>query len=881
MRVLIERLSSSGSSVSLCNPGRVNCDPPATKYADPDRKMTIMPLMRGVLVLLQVWYVHTHHYSLTFSKCTLVPLRKSNRRGRHVSASHRFVLRLVSRGPKFEFDLQLPEPSCSKSRPGSGSSAIPSESASESASRSESGSASKSVSGSAHGSFSTSPKRNKQFPISKLADKQAGPSVLARFQDRLAKNPWEAVVSKVKTSVLRIREKYHIPSDYDIIIPATFDRMHRPPEGFSVFSIKHLDAELWFPLAPPVAAILNKLGLCPMQLSPNSITHIVLFVVIIQFAGFEPSFDNFWSLYTFTTSKRSGIRGFFYLSAKPECGYLSALKSNVGNEWTKYKPIPKTSGGGLEDDQIRSLTSYKYDPKKLISEKVLQLFGLSLASLHIEESLGDFLFSRCSDHSIVMSSHNASRMQAVANKVDKAKAKGKQVAFAKDQTAKSPLPPKDLPPAPIPPQVRVSLGPADRQPILVDSEGTPSLPLLGYNSSDLELNLDTISGDQRGGKPKKRKRSSLKHGQGEGSKGKESAGPSDPPKSPSPRPKSLSRMAREAADKASQEDERDRFLKLEQLALHWEEARGFAAGSQSQPDASQGKPSMWDSSSSTVLFAEAEGDPFDVYNSLTSFRDQGSLVMTNPVRVEQFGAHAMLQVNFYPWAAPIYSNSYNNGVLQGLTFLRSLSLKCTSYHKNYIKSDKKVQELQARVVDLDNQVLKHADELLSYAEQIKRLSGELDVARKEREIAISEREVALAEGRKDGFDAGREAGLAKGHTRGFEQGQSGRISLEEHQKLLAVVRDFLKMDTFTTALELKSTDSFARGYKTCEYQVEKLGGFQESFDRSRLDITLDGDLQPYPPDPELKDDEFMVLRAELEGLRAKMTTKLLKLLPPF
>ncbi|KAL2231258.1 UNVERIFIED_CONTAM: hypothetical protein Sindi_1720200 [Sesamum indicum] len=692
----------------------------------------------------------------------------------------------------------------SKSHPGSGSAAILPESGSESVSRSESGCASKSVSGSADGSFSTSSKRNKQFPISKLHDKQAGPSVL------------------------RIREKYHIPSDYDIIIPATFDHMHRPSEGFSAFSIKHLDARLRFPLAPPVASILNKLGLCPMQLSPNSITHIILFVVIMQFLGLEPSFDNFWSLYSFTTSKRSGSRGFFYLSAKPEYGYLSALKSNVG-VW------------------------------------------LSPASLHIEESLD----------SIIMSSRNALRMQAAANEVDKAKAKGKQVAStsAKDQTAKGPVPPKDLPPAPLPSQVRVSPVPTDRQPILVDSEGTPSLPLLGYNSSDLELNLDTISGDlgvesekpERAGweKPKKRKRSSLKHGHEEDSKGKESVGPSDPPKSPSPRPKSLSRMAREATDKSSQEDERDRFLKLEQLALHWEEARGFAAGSQSHPDASRTKPSRWDDSTSTVLFAEAEGEPFDVYNSLTSLRDQGSLITTNPVRVEQFGAHAMLQVNFYP-RLPLSTRTHISMVLQGLTFLRSLSLKCTSYRKNYIKSDKKVQELQARVVDLDNQALKHADELLSYAEQIKRLSGELDVARKEREIAISEREVALAEGRKEGFDAGREAGLAEGHTRGFEEGQSGRIPLEEHQKLLAdsrmaAVRDFLKTDTFTTAFELKSTDSFARGYKTCEYQIEKLGGFQESFDRSRLDITLDGDLQPYPPDPELKDNEFMVLRAEMEA----------------
>ncbi|KAL2224704.1 UNVERIFIED_CONTAM: hypothetical protein Sindi_2969700 [Sesamum indicum] len=313
----------------------------------------------------------------------------------------------------------------SGSSSGSGSSATPSGSASGSASRS------------AHRSFSTSPKRNKKFSISKITDEQTGLYTLTKFQDRLARNPWEPVVSSVRTPFLKIREKYYIPPEYDIVIPATFDRMHRPPEGFSAFSIKHLNAGLRFPLVPPVALILNKLGLCPMQLSPNSISHIVLFVVIMQYLGIEPSFDNFWSLYSFTTSKRSGDRGFFYLSAKPDCGYLSTLKLNVGvwldrfifirpprgvwplkNEWTKYKPVPKTSGGGLEGDQINSLTAYKYDPKKLLNEKVLQLSGLSPASLHIEESLG-----------------------ITENKVAKAKAKakGKQVA-----------PSKDLPPAPVP-----------------------------------------------------------------------------------------------------------------------------------------------------------------------------------------------------------------------------------------------------------------------------------------------------------------------------------------------------------------------------------------------------------------------------------------------
>ncbi|KAL2254572.1 UNVERIFIED_CONTAM: hypothetical protein Sindi_0251900 [Sesamum indicum] len=50
--VLIERLPLSGSSVGLCDPGRVLRDPPVTRGADPDREMTLMPLMKGNLVLL-------------------------------------------------------------------------------------------------------------------------------------------------------------------------------------------------------------------------------------------------------------------------------------------------------------------------------------------------------------------------------------------------------------------------------------------------------------------------------------------------------------------------------------------------------------------------------------------------------------------------------------------------------------------------------------------------------------------------------------------------------------------------------------------------------------------------------------------------------------
>ena len=82
---------------------------------------------------------------------------------------------------------------------------------------------------------------------------------------------------------------------------------------------------------------------------------------------------------------------------------------------------------------------------------------------------------------------------------------------------------------------------------------------------------------------------------------------------------------------------------------------------------------------------------------------------------------------------------------------------------------------------------------------------------------------------------------------------------------MAVVRDILKTDTFKTAVEIKSADSFTKGYKTCEAQIEKLGGFQESFNCSQMDIMLDGDLQPYPDEPDLEEDKFAALREGLEA----------------
>ncbi|KAL2227295.1 UNVERIFIED_CONTAM: hypothetical protein Sindi_2088200 [Sesamum indicum] len=183
--------------------------------------------------------------------------------------------------------------------------------------------------------------------------------------------------------------------------------MHQPPEGYCTLSVLHLDAGLRFPLSRKVNNILVRLGLCPMQLSPNSISHILMFIIVMKHLDLPSSFDNFWSLYNITASKRSGETGWFYLTTRKDCRFLYDLRSNVGPwrdryffirpppgeswdfylDWRESKPKPETFGEGFESDLINYITLFWYLSKVLLQEKVLKLAGLSPAPIPIKSSL--------------------------------------------------------------------------------------------------------------------------------------------------------------------------------------------------------------------------------------------------------------------------------------------------------------------------------------------------------------------------------------------------------------------------------------------------------------------------------------------------------------
>ncbi|KAL2230532.1 UNVERIFIED_CONTAM: hypothetical protein Sindi_1647600 [Sesamum indicum] len=286
-------------------------------------------------------------------------------------------------------------------------------------------------------------------------------------------------------------------------------------------------------------------------------------------------------------------------------------------------------------------------------------------------------------------------------------------------------------------------------------------------------------------------------------------------------------MAREADEKSDHQEDRERYLRLERFSTCWEQTREELKGANQPTSELKGDQIFpcWNiSASSSVLFSGQ--DSWDLFDACILPRDQASLLVNTPTRIEEHGAHA-----------------------QTATFFRSLSMKCASYRWNQIAVDARVGELSAQLAERDRMDRTHVEEMQTLNEEVQKLKSDAG------------REVGLIEGRKEGFQSG--------HAQEIKEGQVGRVTLEEHHQALtnarvSVARDFLKSGLFKTAVEIKSADFFNKGYKTCEAQLETLGGFADSFDRSRMDITLDGKLQSYPEEPAPADDEFSVLLDEIE-----------------
>ncbi|KAL0451561.1 UNVERIFIED_CONTAM: hypothetical protein Slati_1134200 [Sesamum latifolium] len=107
----------------------------------------------------------------------------------------------------------------------------------------------------------------------------------------------------------------------------------------------------------------------------------------------------------------------------------------------------------------------------------------------------------------------------------------------------------------------------------------------------------------------------------------------------------------------------------------------------------------------------------------------------------------------------------------------------------------------------------------------------------------------------------------------MSQGREDFLKSEEYHAAIAHAclqgaRDFLRSAAFRTAVEIKAAHFVNEGFEKCKAQAIKLNGFVDGFDFSRLDASLDNDLEPYPevPEAEAPTDEFEALIEEVEKL---------------
>ncbi|KAG8372553.1 hypothetical protein BUALT_Bualt12G0078000 [Buddleja alternifolia] len=172
--------------------------------------------------------------------------------------------------------------------------------------------------------------------------------------------PYPSSVLKIFDADI-IRHEFHIPLDYEIIIPKSDEFMFDPPDGCRTFFMSTLESGLRFPIPEPMENILQHLGLCPAQLMPNSYCLMACFIVIMQLFGLEPSWAHFWTL--FQINESSVVTGdglpFYYLAVKKTNSFDASVINNerilsmVGISPAPYPP-DQSLAMSLQDAMIEN-----------------------------------------------------------------------------------------------------------------------------------------------------------------------------------------------------------------------------------------------------------------------------------------------------------------------------------------------------------------------------------------------------------------------------------------------------------------------------------------------------------------------------------------------
>ncbi|KAL2232852.1 UNVERIFIED_CONTAM: hypothetical protein Sindi_1465200 [Sesamum indicum] len=386
-----------------------------------------------------------------------------------------------------------------------------------------------------------------------------------------------------------------------------------------------------------------------------------------------------------SSTVRSGDAGFFYLTSRKECRFLDPLASNVGPWKTKFifvktptgrewpfsldwkvdKPTPVIEGEGLDGDQISSITTYRYNPKKLLVEEILWLAHLTPAPLQVEGSLAR---ARARSTAPETSSHPT--------------------------PVGSSTPDADVPPAP---------GPT---PIEVGSEETQSrgfrqpasvIPSISVRSQDHLLPVEDLAETSR-----KRK-----------SRGKSPLRPN------SIRSRSQSGEGGLPSEEIRLEEERDMTM-LRSITECWRTARLDLRGPdhpRAQLEGEKWVPDWQISPRSSVFKTRSGQDSWELYDASCLPIDQAALLHTPFTRMEEHCAHSLVQTANFIRGLTLKCAGFRQNHLRADRANRELRAQISTFHSKEEEWLRSRSLMEARIKELETQMASEAKKAAAIGEK--------------------------------------------------------------------------------------------------------------------------------------------------------------------
>ncbi|KAG1362690.1 hypothetical protein COCNU_10G009100 [Cocos nucifera] len=150
-------------------------------------------------------------------------------------------------------------------------------------------------------------------------------SLVRRFLDYFGLDTELSILVDAKLE--RLRKKYFMPENFQLIAPNSSDRVTQPPMGCVAFYDESFRFGLHFSLHPFIYNILDYYGLQPIQVTPNAIRIILVFIIRYSFTAIDLRTSLFRAL--FALKKHPTENGWWYFPSRPNYKFGHSFPSSI------------------------------------------------------------------------------------------------------------------------------------------------------------------------------------------------------------------------------------------------------------------------------------------------------------------------------------------------------------------------------------------------------------------------------------------------------------------------------------------------------------------------------------------------------------------------